>query len=270
MRNSPRACILISSSSRETVTVLIPEGYSCAQMFALLEEKGVCKAADLEDYAANGELDNYWFLEGVARGDKYCLEGYLFPDTYEFYVGDDAERVLEKMLDDFEYRFSEDMIAAIDTLNERLAKMMRSHGYGDDYIEEHKMTVREVVIVASLIEKETANNKESFKIASVIYNRLTNQAEYPYLNIDAALLYALGHKEYLTNEDLQVDSPYNTYTHKGLVPGPITNPGLNSMKAALVPEDTGYHFYALDPAKGEHHFSKTYAEHLKFLESLED
>ena len=258
------------SSSREIVQVMIPEGYSCAQMFALLEEKGVCSAVDLEEYAAGGELDDYWFLEGVERGDKYCLEGYLFPDTYDFYVGDDAGRVLEKMLDDFEYRFSEDMIAAIDSLNETLAAKLRSNGYGDEYIAEHRMTVREVVIVASLIEKETAGNEESFSISSVIYNRLTNQAEYPYLNIDAALLYALGHKEYLTNEDLQVDSPYNTYTNPGLVPGPITNPGLNSLKAALLPDDTGYYFYALDPETGSHHFTKTYAEHLEFLENLED
>ena len=257
------------SSSREIVEVMIPEGYSCAQMFALLEEKGVCKAADLEEYAANGELDDYWFMEGVERGDKYCLEGYLFPDTYEFYAGDDAEHVLEKMLDDFDYRFSEDMVAAIDALNETLAAKFRANGYGDDYIAEHKMTVREVVIVASLIEKETADNDESYKISSVIYNRLTNQANYPYLNIDAALLYVLGHKEALTSEDLQVDSPYNTYTHAGLIPGPITNPGLNSMKAALLPEDTGYYFYALNPESGVHHFTKTYAEHQAFLDSLE-
>ncbi len=256
------------SSSREEVRVMIPEGYNCQQMFALLEEKGVCKAADLEEYAANGELDDYWFLEGVERGDKYCLEGYLFPDTYDFYVGDDAERVLEKLLDGFDYRFSEDMIAAIDTLNETLTAKYRSHGYGDEYIEAHKMTIREVTIVASLIEKETADNEESFTISSVIYNRLTNQAEWPYLNIDAALLYALGHKEALTTEDLQVDSPYNTYTNPGLVPGPITNPGLNSLKAALQPEDTGYYCYALDPSTGKHHFSKTYAEHLAFLETL--
>ena len=257
------------SSSRQIVSVMIPEGYNCAQMFTLLEEKGVCTAAELEEYAANGELDDYWFLEGVERGDKYCLEGYLFPDTYDFYVGDDAGRVLEKMLDDFKYRFSEDMIEALDALNETLAAKMRNNGYGESYIAEHRMTIREVVIVASLIEKETAANEESFTISSVIYNRLTNQAQWPYLNIDAALLYALGHKEYLTTEDTQIDSPYNTYTNPGLIPGPITNPGLNSLKAALLPEDTGYYCYALNPATGRHHFTRTYAEHLQFLASLE-
>ena len=77
------------SSSREVVKVTIPEGYNCEQMFKLLEEKGVCKAEYLREYAANGELDSYWFLEGVERGTAYCLEGYLFPDTYEFYINDD-------------------------------------------------------------------------------------------------------------------------------------------------------------------------------------
>ena len=256
------------SSFREEVTVMIPEGYSCAQIFALLEEKGVCSAMELEMYAAEGELDDYWFLENVERGDKYCLEGFLFPDTYDFYVNDDAERVLEKMLDDFDYRFSEEMEAGIETLNEKLAGMMRANGYGDDYIAEHRMDVRQVVIVASLIEKEPANNDESFTIYSVIYNRLTNQAAYPFLNIDAALLYALGHKEALTLEDLQTDNPYNTYTRPGLIPGPIANPGLNSLSAALNPEDTKFHYYALDPSAGVHKFSKTLEEHNSFLNSL--
>ena len=84
----------------------IPEGYTCAQIFQLLEEKKVCTVAELEAYAANGELDDYWFLEGVARGDKYCLEGYLFPDTYDFYENDDPERVLEKMLNAFNANFT--------------------------------------------------------------------------------------------------------------------------------------------------------------------
>ena len=258
------------SSNREIISVTIPEGYSCAQMFSLLEEKGVCTAEKLENYASTGDLDEYWFLEGVERGDKYCLEGFLFPDTYDFYVNDAAEHVLEKLLDNFDNRFNEDMIAGIDTLNEKLAAMLRDNGMDDAYIAEHKMDIREVVTVASLIEKETANMDESFVISSVIYNRLTNPSEYLYLNIDAALLYVLGHKEALTQEDLQLDSPYNTYTHPGLVPGPITNPGLNSINAALMPSDTSYHYYVLDTnsEKREHHFSETYAEHEAFIESL--
>ena len=75
------------------------KGYNCAQVFALLEQKGICKAADLEAWAANGELDDYWFLEDVERGDKYCLEGFLFPDTYDFYKNSSPRDVLEKLLD---------------------------------------------------------------------------------------------------------------------------------------------------------------------------
>ena len=258
------------ASNREIVSVTIPEGYNSAQIFSLLEEKGVCTVEKLENYAATGDLDEYWFLEDVKRGDKYCLEGFLFPDTYDFYLHDDAEHVLEKLLDNFDTRFNEDMIAGIDTLNAKLSDMFRANGYDDAYIADHQMSVREIVTVASLIEKETAGLDESFTISSVIYNRLTNPGEYPYLNIDAALLYALGHKEALTAEDLQTDTPYNTYLYAGLVPGPITNPGLNSINAALMPSDTNYHFYVLDTnsEEREHHFSETLAEHEAFIESL--
>lgn len=257
-------------SSSEEVTVLIPEGYTCAQIFALLEEKGVCSAEELENYAKDGELDEYWFLEGVKRGDKYCLEGFLFPDTYEFYQNSSAKRVLHKMLDNFNYRFTDEMKASVDTLNEKLAAKMSANGYGDAYIQEHKMTLRNVVTVASLIEKETAGKEESPNIASVIYNRLTNQDAWPYLNIDAALLYAIGYREEISVEDKETDTPYNTYKYPGLVPGPIANPGLNSLKAALNPNDTGYYCYALDPATKAHHFTETLDEHNAFLASLGD
>ena len=260
------------SSAREVVKVTIPEGYTCEQMFKLLESKGVCKAEYLREYAASGELDNYWFLEGVERGTANCLEGFLFPDTYEFYLGDSAANVLEKLLDGFDYRFTDDHRAAIETLNNRLADMMRANGYGDDYIATQHYDLRMILTVASLIEEETANSDESYKIASVIYNRLTNQKEHPYLNIDATLMYVLGHKESLTAEDLAYDSPYNTNINKGLIPGPITNPGLNSINAALNPDSTNYHYYVLDTKAEErqHHFSETYEQHVNFINSLKE
>ena len=260
------------SSAREVVKVMIPEGYNCEQMFKLLEDKGVCKAEYLREYAASGELDNYWFLEGVERGTPNCLEGFLFPDTYEFYLGDSAANVLEKLLDGFNYRFTDDHRAAIETLNTKLAEMMRANGYGDDYIATQHYDIRKVLIVASLIEEETANSDESYTIASVIYNRLTNQKEHPYLNIDATLMYVLGHKDSLNAEDLAYDSPYNTNINKGLIPGPITNPGLNSINAALNPDDTKYHYYVLDTKAEErqHHFSETYEQHVNFINSLKE
>lgn len=257
-------------ASRDIVEVVIPEGYTCAQIFTLLEENGVCSVAQLEDYAANGDLNEYWFLEGVERGDKYCLEGYLFPDTYQFYKGHDPELVLEKMLDNFDYRFTDIMKEKISSLNTRLAAALSGRGYSDAYIEEHKFTIREVVIVASMIERETANGSESYDIASVIYNRLTNPANYPYLNIDATVIYGMGGNKVdpetgeslpLTYADLEVDTPYNTYTRTGLIPGPISNPGRNSLNAALDPNSTDYYFYVYDPSAGRHLFGRTEAEH---------
>ena len=258
------------SPAREVVEVMIPEGYSCAQIFALLEEKGVCTAAELEAYAATGELDEYWFLEGAERGDKYCLEGYLFPDTYKFYTNDDPERVLEKFLDDFDYRFTDLMKERITELNNHLTEIMAGNGYSEEQIQEKLITIRDVVIIASLIEKESADESESYKISSVIYNRLYDWSYPPFLNIDAALVYVLNGKDVLTEEDKQLDSPYNSYLYQGLVPGPIANPGLNSLNAALVPEDTDYYYYALDPDINKHHFSSTQSEHDNFLASLED
>ena len=258
------------SGSRAVVEdVLIPEGYNCHQIFALLEEKGVCKAADLEKWAAEGQLSDYWFLEGIERGHMYCLEGFLFPDTYDFYENSTPRAALEKMLDGFEYRFSEEMRNKIPTLNEHLSAMMRGNGFDEAFIAENQFDIRDVVNVASLIEKETANDQESYTIASVIYNRLFNWGNNPrYLNIDATIVYALGGKNDLTSEDMAVDSPYNTYTNTGMTPGPIANPGLASMTAALDPETTAYYYYVLDPENGIHLFSKTLAEHDKKIKTL--
>lgn len=255
-----------SSSTRKVVEgVLIPEGFTCRQIFARLEEYGVCKASELEEYAASGELDEYWFLEGVTRGDKYCLEGYLFPATYDFYENSSPRQALEKMLDAFDVYYSEEMQAQLAALNERLSAKMLENGCSQEYVAANQLTMGDIVTVASLIEKEMADEDESRTIASVIYNRLTQDQEHErYLNIDAAIFYALGeHKEALTSEDLQVDSPYNTYLNSGLVPGPIANPGLACLKAALDPEDTSYYYYVLNPESGEHDFSKTYEEHEK-------
>ena len=232
-------------SSREVVELTIPEGYSCQQIFELLEENRVCTALDVAAYAANGELNDYWFLEGVERGSENCLEGYLFPDTYEFYKNSTPREALQRMLNNFEIKFTEEMQGQIATLNERL---------GADY------TIREIAIVASLIEKESASPSESPKVAGVIYNRLFNWGDNPrLLGIDAAIVYAQGGNA--ETIDTQLDSPYNTYRYPGLVPGPIANPGLASLKAALEPEMHGYYYYVLNPSTGVHQFSATLDEH---------
>ena len=260
-----------TSSYRQTVKVTIPEGYTCAQMFALLEESGVCTAAELEEYCTQSEFSSYWFLEDVEKGTKYCLEGFLFPDTYQFYTNSTAQQVLIKLLGGFDNHFTDEMVAQLDVLNQRLAAMYKKNGLSQSYIDQHQLTVKDIVTVASMIEKESAFSGESRSISSVIYNRLTNPSNYPKLNIDATVVYALGGKADLTSEDMKIDSPYNTYLYDGLPPGAISNPGQYSLAAALDPEDTKYYFYALDPTAEitSHRFFKTHKEHQAFLDSLE-
>lgn len=249
--------------SAEVVEIMFPEGYNCAQIFQLLEDNGVCTVAELEEYAAKGELKDYWFLDGLRRGHKYCLEGYLAPDTYLFYVGDEPQKVLEKFLDEFDDRITDHLRQKYVELNQRLAKNMAEEGYGSSYISECQFSFHEVVILASIIEKETSDVRESYKIASVFFNRLSDPADHPYLGSDATILYATDYyNKGQLNTDAEINaSPYNTYTFKGLPAGPIANPGLNSLGAALDPEDTDFYYFIYDEEAKEHRFSKTLAEH---------
>ena len=236
------------SGARKTVNVTIPEGYSMQQIFELLEEKNVNTVEALTEAAANEDYD-YDFLANKEKGDASRLEGYLFPDTYQFYSGGDAKTVINKMLRNFDNKMTDEQRQTIS-----------DSGY----------TMDEIITIASLIEKET-DGSDGTKISSVIRNRLKNSGETAgYLQIDAALLYALGeHKEVLTDADKEIDSPYNLYKNKGLPPTPICNPGMSSIRSALYPDNTSYYFYALGE-DGVHHFFKTYREHLNFLESLKN
>lgn len=242
-------------TSRVTVDVMIPEGYNCAQIFELLEKKKVCTVAELEEYAANGELSKFWFLDGVERGHKYCLEGFLFPDTYEFYIDDEPGRVLNKFLSDFDYRFTDRLLDKFVALNNKTGL---------------NLTIRQLVTMASIVEKEKANDLEGYTIASVFYNRLTNPAKYPFLNSDATLLYDENFysKGQLVTSEQKKASPYNTYSHKGLPVGPIANPGLSSLDAALDPEDTSYFYFIYDKEAGVSRFSKNLVEHSAWAKKL--
>ncbi len=255
----------------EGITVLIPEGYNCAQVFRLLEEKGVCTAAELEEYAANGELNEYWFLEGVPRGTKYCLEGYLYPDTYQFYKNDEPRRVLQKFLNCFDYRFTEKMYNDFIAMQKRFDNMLKKNGYGKTYRETHKLTFHKLITMASIVEEEKATAAEGYDIAAVFYNRLAKPASYPRLDSDATVHYAIGsylERHELTSKDLKTDSPYNTRKYGGLPPGPITNPGSFSLYAALYPSETAYYYFIYDAGLGYHRFSKTLKEHQNWVDFL--
>lgn len=265
--------MVYTSSARQEVKITFPEGYNCAQMFRILEENGVCSVADLEEYCANGELGDYWFLEGLPRGDKYCLEGYLAPDTYMFYTEDKPENVIAKFLDEFDDRFTDIMKDDLTTMQERYAKMLANHGYSSEYIAENPLTLHQVVTVASVVERETANDAESYDIAGVFYNRVTNPNVLT-MGSDATVYYAVGdflrEKTELTQEDLDSDSPYNTRKAPGIPPGPICNPGAYSLYAALDPNDHDYLYFIYDRENNHHLFSSSYDEHLQKANELGD
>lgn len=253
------------------VDIMFPEGVNCAQIFKTLEEKGVCTAAELEAYAANGELKDYWFLEGVTRGEKYCLEGYLAPDTYKFYQDDEPRRVLEKFLNEFDDRFTDKMKSDFESVQTAFAAKLKSRGFSASYIEENKLTLHQVVTLASVVQKEAASENEGFDIASVFYNRLSNPNILS-LGADATVYYALGDYfgeiEELTAEHLNTDSPYNTRKNKGIPPGPICNMGVQALYAALVPNDTNYNYFVYDKSESAHRFAVTESEHNKNVAEL--
>ncbi len=235
-----------SSSNRKEVEVTITEGMTVQQIFQLLEEEGVSTVDKLNDMAANHDYA-FSFLQDIPLGDPNRLEGYLFPDTYDFYMGEDARYVINKMLVNFDSRVNDDIRAQI---------------------EETGYSIREILTIASMIEKET-DGTDRANIASVIYNRLNNTSggTNGYLQIDATIQYVLPEGEIVSEEDYQtVQSPYNTYLNRGLPPGPIANPGMESIMAALNPNSTNYYYYALGD-DGVHHFFSSYSEHQAFLNS---
>ena len=235
-----------NSATRATVTVTIPEGYTVDQIFTLLEEKGVASVEDLQDMAANHDYA-FSFLQDLEMGDYHRLEGYLYPDTYEFTTPQNSLYVINKMLVRFDEQFT-------DAMRQEVADSGR--------------TIHEIITIASMIEKETDGNDRA-DIASVIYNRLNNPSggTQGYLQIDATLAYINGGKV-PTEADKSIDSPYNTYLYKGLPAGPISNPGLESIKAAMNPNSTSYYYYALGD-DGVHHFFKTRREQQNFIATQE-
>lgn len=263
--------MIYSDLGQNEVEITFPEGYNCAQFFRLLEENEICSVADLEEYAANGELGDYWFLEGVERGDKYCLEGYMAPDTYRFYTDSDPADVLDKFLREFDDRFTDIMKEDLEIMQGRYASLLENQGYDSDYIAEHTLTLHQALTVASIVERETSSDAESYDIASVFYNRVTNP-DILTMGSDATVYYAIGdylrEKSELDQSDLESDSPYNTRKAIGIPPGPICNPGVYSLYAALDPNDTNYHYFIFDTVTQEHLFSETYEEHLQKAEEL--
>ena len=231
----------------DTVRITIPEGYTVAQIIHLMAEKGVNTEENLLEAAKTAAFD-YEYIDNNSE-DISRLEGYLFPDTYDFYLNEKPANALNRLIKNFDSKLDDDLLAQAE-----------ARGYD----------LKKIITIASLIEKET-DGTDQVKIASVIYNRLDGPGDkggtYGLLQIDASLLYALpDHEGAITNADKQTDSKYNLYKYAGLPPTPIANPGLASIEAALEPAETNYYYYALGK-DGKHHFSATLQEHNAFLNS---
>jgi UPF0755 protein len=220
--------------------LVLPEGLTAAEVAARIEHLGLGRAARI--LLLVREPERFWIPQ--MRGNRSgSLEGYLFPDTYLLPKGLGEERIVRIFVDRF-----------------RQATGALLEGPLPLGLEPH-----EVVTVASLVEREAKRPEERGRIAGVIYNRL--RAGMP-LQIDATVLYALGaHRPVVRQADLLVDSPYNTYRRIGLPPGPIANPGLAALRAAVEPERHAFFYYVARP-DGTHIFSRTLEEHLQAIRKV--
>ena len=211
-------------------TVTIPEGFSIEQIADVLSGNGIIDREKFLVYAAGDGVEKKYSINGPG------LEGYLYPDTYQF-----ARNVSAN--------------AIIDTMVKRFWQVTEQF---EQKIAESGMTLHEVVTLASIVEKETGKASERPLIASVFLNRIKKRMR---LESDPTVIY--GIKDFsgnLKKRDLSTYSPYNTYVVRGLPPGPIANPGIDSIKAVLYPAKTNY-LYFVSKNDGSHHFSSSLKEH---------
>ncbi|HIW31330.1 MAG TPA: endolytic transglycosylase MltG [Candidatus Paenibacillus intestinavium] len=237
--------------AQETVTFTIPEGFTIAQMADKLASEGL---VDKEKFITLTKESRSWSgAENVLTIPQETtqlinrLEGYLFPDTYEIVKDSTEEDVIIRMLKEQDRKLA--------TLPENWS----------DELDELGVSMHEMLTIASLIEREVVVDSERATVAGVIYNRLKKPMR---LQIDATIQYALGEqKELLSIEDTKLDSPYNTYVIDGIPPGPIATPSLESIKAALYPEEHNYYYYVTKKDGTQSHlFAETYNQHLKNIE----
>ncbi len=211
--------------------VTVPEGLTRPQIAAVLQRAGVADLARFVSLTENDEL-----ITRLGLSEPH-LEGYLFPETYFIKQGATEEEIIERMVTEFFEVFADSLYGRLDSLG---------------------FSLHEAVTLASMVEREAVVQKERPIIASIFHRRLKLKRR---LESCATVEFALGvHKKRLTNADLRVVSPYNTYRHGGLPPGPIGSPGRASIMAALYPSDTEY-LYFVARGDGTHSFSRTNRDH---------
>lgn len=231
---------LKDTNNANAITLTIPEGFNVEDIATRVAEKDICTKDEFLTAVKNYPLPSYVKDNPDKR---YNLEGFLFPDTYNFKIGVEPEYIIETMIKRFEGVWS---------------KITEGLDIKEDDIEK-------IINVASVIEKEARVDEDRPLIASVIYNRIKEDMP---LQIDATVIYAHGYYiENVRNRHLAIESKYNTYLHKGLPVGPICNPGASSIEAALKPANTNYLFYLL-ASEHEHYFTDNYDDFLKKKKEL--
>jgi UPF0755 protein len=239
----------ILSGKPESRKLTIPEGWTYKQIAKALADKDIA-SQDKLNTAMNYESYDYDFLDQIKNinNREFKLEGYLFPDTYEFGLNADAKSVINTMLSN---------------LNNKLTKEHYKRA------KEIGMSMDQVITLASIIEREVSSSSDRRLVSAVFHKRLKDNS-YKKLESCATLQYIFLNKEgkvheQITYEDTKVDNAYNTYINEGLPPGPICSPGMDSINAALYPdEETDYRFFVAR-GDGTTKFSKTYSEHLKAM-----
>ncbi|MEN6371510.1 MAG: endolytic transglycosylase MltG [Armatimonadota bacterium] len=224
------------------VWVTVPEGFTAQQLARRLADKRLVNENEFLTLVTACAGD----FKDIVSVPSSGLEGYLFPDTYLVPLNASPREIVTQMLKTFKSQVADPMSSEI----EQIAGGSDAESKGE--------ALNRIIIVASLIEREARVPKDRTLISAVIWNRLRIGMK---LDIDATVQYALGgHRKRLYYKDLAVESPYNTYIHPGLPPGPIANPGIESIKAALHPEKADYLYYVAR-TDGSHIFSRTLSEH---------
>ena len=223
---------IIVEGKTALITVIIPEGITSYQIASILTQK---VEVDSEKFV--NLVNNKMFINEL-KMDVNSLEGYLFPNTYFFYWGITEKEIIRILVKEFNHNFTDSL---------------------KTIVTEKGWTVHQILTLASIIEGEAAIDSERALISAVYHNRLKKRM---LLQADPSIQYIIpdGPRR-LLNKDLKIDSPYNTYRYSGLPPGPVNNPGLNSIIAAIYPSDVNY-LYFVAKGDGAHVFSKSLSQHL--------
>jgi UPF0755 protein len=236
--------------------LVIPEGWTQAQIAQRCEELGICTKAAFLDECHKHTTVFPFVIAQAPDGSNSQLEGVLYPETYKFIKNTPPERIINRFIDTYQKVWEELMIPI--TANPEMKLWWKP---GDNPTTKH---MHDVVVLASIIEKEVAKEEDRPLVASVFVNRINKNMP---LQSDATVHYFTGKTEPLTKADLEIENPYNTYTNKGLPAGAIGNPGKSALLAAMYPPETDYLFFISMP-NGETKFSSTYEEHLKLKSEM--